>query len=226
MCVSCLAICRTEGDRETYWAGSWASDLAEIEGISCSGCRLHSQPLLLSPLSFTFVLDPQPLQILSHSSSHHLQSLYLPHHHYILHPLLPPIIICLSAFLTLQLSCCFSVLYSLDFTCFLHLSSPFHPFFFSFLSQLVHTPREKHGPDEHGEAGTNQSIDLSTYPLLCPSDRQQKTKCLLSETFPISFPTPSPSHPSPLHCPPYLLMESPFLGPVHPAGTCLPITFL
>lgn len=91
-----------------------------------------------------------------------------------------------------------------------------HPFFFSSLSQSVHTPREKCGSDEHGEPGTNQSIDLSMYPSLCSSDRQQKTKCLLSETFPISFdPLPSPSH-----YPPHLVMESLFLGPVHPAETC------
>lgn len=48
-------------------------------------------------------------------------------------------------------------------------------------------------PQPEGEARvwrTNQSIDWSMYPLLCPSDRQQKTKCLLSETF--SFPVCPP----------------------------------
>ncbi|TNN65194.1 hypothetical protein EYF80_024601 [Liparis tanakae] len=39
------------------------------------------------------------------------------------------------------------------------------------VEQSIHSPREKYGSDEHGEPGTNQSIDPSTYPLLCPSDR-------------------------------------------------------
>lgn len=77
-----------------------------------------------------------------------------------------------------------------------------------FFSKSFHTPREKHRFDKHWESGTNQSIDLSMYPLLCPYDCQQKTKCLLSETFPISF--LPPPHPSPLHCLPHLLMESLF----------------
>lgn len=169
----------------------------EIEGISCSVRHLCSQSLLLYLLSFTFILDPQPIQILSRFFSHHLQTLtptpplfslsITPSFHHV----------CLSP----QLSCCGSALYFLDFTCSRHLSSPFHPFFCSFLSQSICTPREKQGSDEHGEAGTNQSIDLSMYPVLCPSDRQQKTKCLLSETFPISF----PPYPFPLHCPPSLV---------------------
>lgn len=205
VCV-CLTVCLVhisaeQGRIEKHiWVGFWASDPAEIEGISCSVCRLHCQPFLPSLLSFTFVLDPQTIQILSHSSSHHSQSLSLPHHRYFLHPLLPLIIIRLSAFLTPQLSCCFSTLYSLDFTCLFlpsnHPSSSLLSFFFSFLRPSIHSPREKYGSDEHGEPGTNQSIDLSMYPSLCPSDRQQKTKCLLSETFPISFSL----HPTSLCC--------------------------
>lgn len=176
-----------------WFLSQWSS--REIEGISCSVCRLHSQPLLPSLLAFTFTLDPQPIQILSHSSSHHLQSLSLPHHRYFLHPLLPPIIIRLSAFQTLQLSCCF--FYSLLPWFHLSVSSLQSPllllFNLSYFLQSIHSPREKYGSDEHGEPGTNQSIDLSMYPSLSSSDRQQKTKCLLSETFPISFfPHPTP----------------------------------
>lgn len=142
----------------------------------------HPNPLslLFSPFAGSLTPTP-PLVFLSITPSYHH--------------------VCLSAFLTPQLSCCGSALYFLDFTCSCHLSSPFNPFFCSFLSQSIYTPREKQGSDEHGEAGTNQSIDLSMYPVLCPSDRQQKTKCLLSETFPISF---SP-YPFPLHCPPSLV---------------------
>lgn len=49
VCLVCLYICRTEGGWGGRWnvfgAGSLASDPVEIEGISCSVCRLHSQPL-------------------------------------------------------------------------------------------------------------------------------------------------------------------------------------
>lgn len=74
VCLFCLTIFRTEGDREMYlgwFLSQWSS------GDSCSVCRLHSQPLLPFLLSFTFVLDP--IQILSHSSSYYSQSLSLPH---------------------------------------------------------------------------------------------------------------------------------------------------
>lgn len=69
-------------------------------------CRLHSQLPLPSLLSFTSLLDPQSVQILSHSSSHRLQSLSLPRPRYFSPQLFPPIIL-LSLFLTPQLSCCF-----------------------------------------------------------------------------------------------------------------------
>lgn len=127
----------------------------------------------------------------------------LPHHGHFLCSLLLPVIISLPTFLTLRLF--FPSLYSLcplDVTCFFHLSfllSSLLPYLFQ--SQSIHTPKEKQGPDEHREAGTNRSIDLPTHPLLCPSDRQQKTKCLLSETLPISF-LPHPDT-SLLHCLPH-----------------------
>lgn len=69
-------------------------------------------------------------------------------------------------------------------------SPPSHPFFLSppLLSKPPPpSPGEVRGPDEHREAGTNQSIDLSTYPSRRSTDRQHKTKCLLSKTFPISL---------------------------------------
>lgn len=69
----------------------------------------------------------------------------------------------------------------------------------SFCTSSSHFSRDKH-MSEQGEAGTNQSIDLSTYPLKCPSDRQQKTKCLSSETL-----SPPPHHSASLSL--HLLME-------------------
>lgn len=68
--------------------------------------------------------------------------------------------------------------------------SSHRPSFFSspfLFSPHILCPRGKYGSDEHEEPGTNQSIDPSMNPLLCASDRQQKTKCLLSETFPVSL---------------------------------------
>lgn len=45
VCVSVLSVRTRNGKIEKYiWAGSWASDPMEIEGISCSVCRLHSKP--------------------------------------------------------------------------------------------------------------------------------------------------------------------------------------
>lgn len=83
-------------------------------------------------------LTSWPIQILSHSSSHHSRSLSLPHCRYFLQASLPPIIIIilLSAFLTPRLSCCFSTLLSLDSSCLFPPSnhpppSCSHPFFFA-----------------------------------------------------------------------------------------------
>lgn len=194
----------------------WLLSQRLSKGISFSVCRLHKQPLLPPLLSFTFALDPQPIRILSHSSSHHSQSIS-PHTIAIfsIHYTLPSSSVCLLSWLVNSPAVLFFfTLYSLDFTCLFPPPPSLHPF----LIQSIHTPRERYGSDEHREPGTNQSIDLSTYPSRCRSDRQQKTKCLLSETFPISF----YPHLSPLRTTihPHLVMESLFLGPVHPAETC------
>lgn len=162
----------------------------------------YPNPLPLLFLLFAISFTPTP-------------SLFSPsitpsHHHHLS--------VCLSDFSALVL-----FFYSLSTWFHLYASpssqpSSLPPYILSFWTQSIHTSREKYRSDEHGEPGTNQSIDLSTYPSVCPSDRQQKTKCLLSETFPIFF----YSHPAPLHStiPPHLLMESLFLGPVHPTETC------
>lgn len=154
-------------------------------------------PLLFSP--FAVSLPPTP-SLFSPSIT--------PSHH---HPS-----VCFPDSSTLLLFFFFT-LYSLDFTCLFPPSN--HPSFSSSSLLLFFSPpREKYGSDEHGEPGTNQSIDLSMYPSLCPSDRQQKTKCLLSETFPISF-FPSPRS---------LGNGEPVSGTCPPSWdlSCLPITFL
>lgn len=163
----------------------------------CTWPSANPNPLSLLFSPFTFYFPPTPL-LFSPSIT--------PSHH---HPS-----VCFPDSSTLLLFYFFLTLYSLDFACLFPPPPSLHPF----LIQSIHTPRERYGSDEHGEPGTNQSIDLSTYPSRCPSDRQQKTKCLLSETFPISFcPHLSPLR-STFH--PHLVMESLFLGPVHPAETC------
>lgn len=197
-CLSCglsSSVCVWGGLEELIWAASWASDPAEIQGISCSVWRLHNQPHLASLLSFTFVLDPpaypNPLSLFSSRclSSHAITifSMLLRH---------------IMSFCLPELSI-FFFFYSLDFCSSPPRNQPLLPplippsFPFFFVLKSLRYPREEYGSDEHGEPGTNQSIDLSTYPLLCPSDRQQKTKCLLSETFPISLYLPSPSYSPP-----------------------------
>lgn len=81
---------------------------------------------------------------------------------------------------------------------------------------LLSTPQGRGMGLMNMESPEQISLSICRYTSLCPSDRQQKTKCLLSETFLISF----YPHPSPLHYPPHLVMESLFLEPVHPAETC------
>lgn len=110
------------------------------------------------------------------------------------------------------ISHCLTTFYSLDFNLFLPPLLPLLILFYLLFLCLSPTPSpgEVRGPDEHREAGTNQSIDLSTYPSLCSTDCQQKTKCLLSETFPISLPLRSHSLSSTL-----VNVE-----PVHPTETC------
>lgn len=197
------------------WTGPWASDPARIEGISCSVCHLHSQPLLSSAVIYLHTCPsayPNPfLAFLSLFPSHTVTILSI-------HYSLPSSSVCLLPDSSTLLVFFYSLLpwFHLSVSSF---QSPllllFIPSSFLFFSPSIHSPGEKYGSDEHGEPGTNQSIDPSMYPSLCPSDRQQKTKCLLSKTFPISF----YPHSSPLHYPPHLVMERLFLWPVHAAET-------
>lgn len=140
------------------------------------------QPLPPSRLSFTFLLDPRLIQVLSHTSPHRCRAFCLPRHP---HPSVP-----VSS--TLKL-------FFLQFTC------------FTLLARLLLPPLLPHpasvplfAPQGRSLMNTESPEQISLlihqmYPSIHPSDRQQKTKCLLSETFPISFSSPS----TPLLCLPH-----------------------
>lgn len=134
-------------------------------------------------------------------------------------------VIHLSIFLTPQLFCSFfHSLLTWFHLCFIF-SSPLLLFILpSFVFQSFHRSLRERYRSELGKPGTNQSIDLSMYPSLYPSDRQQKTKCLLRETFPISF----LPHPCLLHYPPSLGNGEAISATCPPSWdlVCLPITFL
>lgn len=200
MCVWGVRVCLVYLQNGGGWRNIWGcvlslSDLAAIEEISCSLRHLRSKPLHPSLRSFTFALDPSPIQISTTFFPHRLQFFFFfffapPTHTMAVSSIRcpPP-----SSSVCLHPRKCpagFSTLYSLDFYLFLPPPLPLSSLLI-FLRVYLSPPLwEAHGPDEHREAGTNQSIDLSTYPSLCSTDRQQKTKCLLSETFPISLPHP------------------------------------
>lgn len=130
MCVYLSCLPADQGRIEKcIWGGSWATDPTRNWWDFLFCVEPKQSTLLPSLPSFTFIFDPQPIRFLSHLSSHHAQSSSLPQHCYFF-PFITHFHHHSSAFLTYQLSCCFSSLYS-----WFHLS--FFPFFF--FSPLIHS---------------------------------------------------------------------------------------
>lgn len=105
-------------------------------------------------------------------------------------------------------------LYFLGFISFLHPHAPFFSSLFPFVSPSSHFSRDKHASEQR-EAGTNQSIDLSTYPLKCPLWSSAENKVFIKR----NLKSPSSS----------LCLTVPSLvngKTVHPAQVPLPITRL
>lgn len=78
VCMGCACVCLVYLQNGGGWRNIWGcvlspSDLAAIEEISCSLRRLRSKPLHLSLRSFTFALDPSPIQIFTTFFPHRLQ---------------------------------------------------------------------------------------------------------------------------------------------------------
>lgn len=236
MCELCvyLSVGTTEVDRETHlgrllsqWlSGDWRDFLFYVS------TKLPTPPTV-STMSFRFALDPQPTQILSRSSPRRSLSHSLLHHRYFLHPLLLPIIICLSAVLTRQLSRCFSAPFPFDFIVgFLLPITPSSSSFSSscllllFFQSLFSLPKGEVWVWWTWRARNKsvyRSLDVS---LALPLWSSAENKVFIKRNLP-NLPL-LPPNTSPLHYPPSLGNGEAVSGTCPPNWDllCLPITFL